>query len=704
MVLAIGLLHRLEAQALQRQQIEHYMATMQLTIAPLMPVKDSGLFKAQLNKLRAISLLSLDSISIYNTDKTLLITTGLPDDLASVEPDFDDASIAIERHSGYWFAQLPLTSTKTEPFLPSMSEQTYILFAVFQAETAYISWFMPIVIVGIAGMALLFIIQSYISQQQQRLQTDVGLISHKLSQIFAGQHNVSMNEDIVPELVQLKPAINELATYQTRLLQQHKALTEQQQQDNVQCQEQSSRLSQKLAELERQYAELDERIQNHVQSFTVLLSLRPEMDDTVFQQTLATQIALLRMELTGPHRQKRAMQLTHIVESFLPEAQQWLAGKDIELNLIEGANNAAYEIACCAELLNTMLMALVQLGARANAVNELTLSIKLSLQNDTPTLQLAMTSNGDGISAQLCQRLTGELTMPLQWHEADIGVITTAVKRFNAVMDIQLLDGLGSAIVIEFPVEHILPVQVAKLQHVLLFEQPQGNLNEHANSLKLVCEHVVRCSDLNELDTKVSQFAYDAAIVMLPEPMDLSQWQHVLTKLNAHCNVQCFSCSNHEAIWREALPYNIKTGPFCLADLGKVPPTSDISLPKLLVVDDNQTNLAFVQILMKGQQVELFTVDCGLDAIKLCQQHRFDTVLLDIQLPDISGTDVVRQLRQLPSYQDTPVLAFTAHALEEEVAEFLQAGMNDVIFKPLEAAKLGQILRWCSARKTDNVR
>lgn len=703
MILAIGLWHRLETQSQQRQQIEHYMATMQLTIAPLMPVKDGVLLKAQLNKLRAISLLPLESISIYSSNKKLLISTGLPSELEGIEPEFDINSVALKQQLGYWFAQLPVVSTRTEPFLPSMSDESYILFAVFQAESVYASWLMPIVIVGFAGLVLLFIIHSNTSQQQQRLQTDVGLITHKLSQIVAGQHNVMMNEELVPELALIKPAINELANYQSQLLQQHKTLEEQLQQDIVQCYEQKTTVTANHAELEQQYTTLAECTQNHVQSFSALLSQRSEMSMDAFQQALAMQVALLRMELNNTGRRHDAIQLAHVIARFIPAALSWLSGKGIELSLVEGPDNVAYEITCCSEQLDILLMALLQLGARANGASELTLSVKLCADNNAPMLQMAITSNGDGISAQLCQRLNGELDLPLQWHEADIGIITNAVKRFNAAMDIQLLDGLGSAIVLNFPLQQLTPVVVGKLQHVLLFEQTQNNQNEHGNSMKLLCEHLIKCSDITELEAKTSLFAYDVAIIVLPEPADLAQWQRVLNQLSIRCTVKCYSNSNNIAVWREALQQNISAGPFCLADLGKPVSRVKTSVPKLLVVDDNQTNLSFVQILMKGQQVELFTAACGQAALDLCRQHRFDAVLLDIQLPDISGIEVARQLRQLPSYQFTPILAFTAHALEDEVEEFKRAGMNDVIFKPLEATKLGQIMRWCSAGKTNDI-
>ena len=532
MALAIGLWNQLENQSKQRQQIEHYLATMQLTIAPLMPIKDSELFKAQLNKLRAISLLPLESIAVYGANNKELITTGFPAELKSAQPDFTSSVSKVYQSNGYWLAQVPFVSTKTEPFLPSISDETFLLFAVFQVETALASWLMPIGIVVFGSIMLLLIIYSTLYQQQQRLQTDVGLVIHKLSQLFSGQRNVSLNEELVPELVSLKPAINELASYQTKLQMQYSEAVEQLQLESLQYCEQIKSLSTSLTNLTQRNTIFNSRVQDPVQSLSLLLAQRTDMDDKAFQHALVNQVALLKMALnTNPPKANR-MRLTQVVASFLPETRQWLWDKGIELNLFEGKDNAAYEIACCSEQLTTLLMALVQLAARSNAATELTLSVNLHIDSNNPALQLAITSNGDGISAQLCQRLTAEKITPLQWHEADIGIIVSAVQNFAATIDVQLLDGLGSAIVLTFPIKEVAPVPVSKLSHVLLYEPSQTNLPDHASSMKFRCDHVVKVGEVNELQAKISLFRWDMAIILLPPPADILLWQQVLGQLS----------------------------------------------------------------------------------------------------------------------------------------------------------------------------
>ena len=112
----------------------------------------------------------------------------------------------------------------------------------------------------------------------------------------------------------------------------------------------------------------------------------------------------------------------------------------------------------------------------------------------------------------------------------------------------------------------------------------------------------------------------------------------------------------------------------------------------ILVVDDNETNLAFVQVLLKNKPLVLHTATSAAQVFSLCQQQRFDMILLDIQLPDMSGVDIAKQLRQMPQFRQVPIVAFTAHAMPAEIETYRDAGMDDIVFKPLEPARLDSLL------------
>ena len=107
------------------------------------------------------------------------------------------------------------------------------------------------------------------------------------------------------------------------------------------------------------------------------------------------------------------------------------------------------------------------------------------------------------------------------------------------------------------------------------------------------------------------------------------------------------------------------------------------ALPRsILFVDDFEDSremygeyLAFV-----GYRVEL--AESGEEAIRRATAHRPDVILMDVGMPGLSGGEALRLLRGDPRLADVPVIAFTAHALEHEMAAHLVAGFDGVITKP----------------------
>jgi two-component system, NarL family, sensor histidine kinase BarA len=701
MALSTGIWYQFETQTQQQLQIEQYMATLQVSIRPLLKNKDAELFKAQLSNLRHTSVVPLTGIGIYSQNNKLLAATEMPPALSQFRVDTPVQKFSLQWFQGMMVALQPLTeATHSDTARP----QHYIL-TVFEPITAHSVWLLPTLIVALVGGVVLLIVQSNMVQQFQRQQTDISLINHKISQLRHGQQNVRLNEELVPELAPLRPALNALAQYQAELQKQNDAERLQQQHAYTALQQQHESAQLQLTQAQQNYQALQHRLDNRYQNLIQLYQQQPELDDLIFRQALSAQLTLLQCDTAASADCADSLKLTDIVAEALPVIQRWLNGKAIELQLFEAADNALFEFQISAQQLTALLLALVQLGSRSPAVTELTLRVHLNVSSskDNATLQLSITSNGDGISAQLRQRLLSDDDTSVQWHEADIGIVQALKRQLNARLSIQLLDGLGSTIACQLPLSNIQGVAVSKFQHMLLFEPLPGYLSERAQSMISQAAHIVKCAELAELRQKSTQYLYELAVVRLPEPTDLSQWRAVLQELNSRCRLLCYAASGQIAVWREALQITVLEGPVCLAQL-QTQPLVVTPQPRLLVVDDNQTNLAFVQILLKDQAIQIATASCGIDALKYCQQQQFDVILLDIQLPDIPGTEVARQLRQLNNYQHTPILAFTAHALDEEVTAFKQAGMNDVILKPLEAAKLNQIMAWCSVGKADDAR
>jgi signal transduction histidine kinase/DNA-binding response OmpR family regulator/HPt (histidine-containing phosphotransfer) domain-containing protein len=122
----------------------------------------------------------------------------------------------------------------------------------------------------------------------------------------------------------------------------------------------------------------------------------------------------------------------------------------------------------------------------------------------------------------------------------------------------------------------------------------------------------------------------------------------------------------------------------------------------VLLVEDNKINQQFAQILLQkaGHRVEV--AENGHQGVDAVRRTDFDVVLMDIQMPELDGVQATRQIRALAKPKsDVPIVAMTAHAMAGAREEYLAAGMNDYISKPVQPAALLEKLRLiASARAT----
>ena len=113
---------------------------------------------------------------------------------------------------------------------------------------------------------------------------------------------------------------------------------------------------------------------------------------------------------------------------------------------------------------------------------------------------------------------------------------------------------------------------------------------------------------------------------------------------------------------------------------------------RVLIVDDNPTNLKLVAYLMKANG---YTVDTALDAETALDSIRVnhpDVILMDIQLPGIDGLELTRRLKADPKTRDIVIVAVTAYAMKGDQAKALAAGCDDYITKPIDTRKLPETI------------
>lgn len=120
--------------------------------------------------------------------------------------------------------------------------------------------------------------------------------------------------------------------------------------------------------------------------------------------------------------------------------------------------------------------------------------------------------------------------------------------------------------------------------------------------------------------------------------------------------------------------------------------------PRVLVVDDNPANLQLVGEMLADLQVETRLAASGSEAIEHCTTQRFDLIFMDIQMPGMDGLETSRRLRRAEAGGHTPIVALTAHALDQQRSQLLLSGLDDYLSKPATEAQLAQIIeRWVTA-------
>jgi TMAO reductase system sensor TorS len=135
-----------------------------------------------------------------------------------------------------------------------------------------------------------------------------------------------------------------------------------------------------------------------------------------------------------------------------------------------------------------------------------------------------------------------------------------------------------------------------------------------------------------------------------------------------------------------------------------VPLTASRTL-RILVAEDNAINQRFALALLQKAGHQATVVENGHQAVAAVRDGDYDVVLMDVQMPDLDGVGATRQIRALPPpWNLIPIIALTAHAVAGFKEEYLAAGMDDYVTKPIDSAllldKLAQLAAASEAQPT----
>ena len=103
----------------------------------------------------------------------------------------------------------------------------------------------------------------------------------------------------------------------------------------------------------------------------------------------------------------------------------------------------------------------------------------------------------------------------------------------------------------------------------------------------------------------------------------------------------------------------------------------------VLIVEDNELNMKLFHDVLDAHGYDTLQTRTGLEALALARQHHPDLILMDIQLPEVSGLEVIKWLKEDDSLRDIPVVAVTAFAMKGDEERIRQGGCEAYISKPI---------------------
>lgn len=117
-------------------------------------------------------------------------------------------------------------------------------------------------------------------------------------------------------------------------------------------------------------------------------------------------------------------------------------------------------------------------------------------------------------------------------------------------------------------------------------------------------------------------------------------------------------------------------------------------MPKqVLIVEDNELNMKLFNDLLEANGYSTIQTRSGVEAVDLARRYRPDLILMDIQLPEVSGLQVIRWIKDDDDLKHIPVIAITAFAMKGDEEKIRQGGCDSYLSKPISVVKFLETVR-----------
>lgn len=114
---------------------------------------------------------------------------------------------------------------------------------------------------------------------------------------------------------------------------------------------------------------------------------------------------------------------------------------------------------------------------------------------------------------------------------------------------------------------------------------------------------------------------------------------------------------------------------------------------KILIVEDNELNMKLFNDLLEAHGYETVTTRDGTQAVGIAIAEHPDLILMDIQLPEVSGLDITRQIKENDDLKHVPIIAVTAFAMKGDEDKIRESGCNGYVSKPISISTFIETIR-----------
>lgn len=121
---------------------------------------------------------------------------------------------------------------------------------------------------------------------------------------------------------------------------------------------------------------------------------------------------------------------------------------------------------------------------------------------------------------------------------------------------------------------------------------------------------------------------------------------------------------------------------------------------KILYIEDNPQNMRLIKKMLSLMEYDILEANTGMLGLELAIQHHPDLILIDINLPDIVGTEVAQKIKADPQMMHIPIVALTANAMHGDRERFLSEGCDGYIAKPVSRNELLNTIAYFLEKRT----